>query len=141
MTAQLQTRFAKAARPARVKPPRIASKPSRPVTIRFTHDERARLEQEAGERTLSAHVRSRLFGAKQHRGPDRRPSVDSVALARVLAMLGQSAVSTNLAAVTMAIRTGTLDAGPMTLAMLNQACTDVACMRRDLIRALGIKPE
>lgn len=135
MTASLRNTFTAVTKSAHRKPPR-------PISIRITHEERAQLEREAGERTLSAYARSRLFGSEaRRRGPNRRPAADSVALARILAKLGQSEIATNLALIAGSVRTGTVETGPALLAMLEQACADIDFIRRELIRALGIKAE
>jgi len=140
MTATLREAFAPVARLPEVRSLR-KKKTCPPISIRVTAEERARLEQEAGERTLSAYCRARLFGTKDSRGPDRKPSSDAVLLARILAQLGQSAVPANLAVIADAIRSGTLDADAALLARVEDACAFIIAMRAELIRALGLKPE
>ncbi|MCW3838400.1 hypothetical protein ACFQ1E_20300 [Sphingomonas canadensis] len=108
----------------------------------MTTEERAWLEQEAGTLTLSSYVRSRLLDTpgkrRQHR---KQPNLDRVALARILALLGQSNLAPNLSTITEAVRTGTVELGPELASSLRQACADIALMRCDLIRALGIRAE
>jgi len=141
MTAALREAFTPAAKPSRERHAPRKKKTCPPISIRVTAEERARLEQEAGERTLSAYCRSRLFGAKDSRGPDRKPSSDAALLARILAQLGQSAVPGNLAVIADAIRSGTLDTDAVLLARVEDACAFIIAMRAELIRALGLKPE
>lgn len=136
MTAHLRSDFAGSARTA------TKSKPPRMVSVRVTHEERADLERRAGEQTVSAYVRAVLFDqASARRSHRKRPEIDRVALARILALLGQSELSANLRIIADAARTGTLEIGAALVEELGQACADVALMRADLIRALGIKAE
>lgn len=111
------------------------------VTLRLTAAEKEVLQRDAGQLTLSSHIRTRLFGAKGKRGPDRLPSVDSKALARVLGILGQSNIAANLTALATAARSGTLENGPALLAVIERACADIRLMRAELLIALGVKPE
>lgn len=141
MTATLHETFAGAARVKTAKPSARKRKSCPPISVRVTPDERERLEREAGDRTLSAYCRARLFGGKDHRGPDRRPSADTALLARILAQLGQSGVPCNLAVIAEAIRTGTLEADAALLARVEDACAFIIAMRAELIRALGLKPD
>ena len=127
--------FANAAPDAR---PKRRNKPPPPFSLRLTAEERARLEREAGSLTLSAYVRERLFGeAPARRRRTRKPVEDHIALARVLAQLGQSSLASNVNQLARAVHVGTLPATPDTKAALDEACADVAAMRRDLMRALG----
>lgn len=138
MTVQLQSHFTEAAKPAR--PPR--KRPPRPISVRVTHEEREALEAEAGEQTLSAYVRSILLGTPGNRRRyQKRPELDRVALARILAVLGQLGIAPDFKVIAEAARTGTLECGPELLAKLEQTCRDIMLMRSDLIRALGIKAE
>jgi hypothetical protein len=141
MSLHLQSHFSEATKPAQ-KSQRHRTKPPRPISIRVTAEERARLEREAGNLTLSAYARSRLFDGpaprRQHR---KQPSVDRVALARILALLGHLGIAPNLKTIAESARTGTLECGPELLAQLEQASRDIMLMRSDLIRALGVKPE
>lgn len=118
-----------------------------PVSVRFTEDERARLHREAGNLSLSVYIRERLFGEtaaprKPHdRRKQRRPSVDSRTLARLLGMLGQSDLATSMMALAMAARSGALPVTPELSGKLDAACDDIREMRLALIVALRIRPE
>ncbi|WP_264946609.1 hypothetical protein [Sphingomonas canadensis] len=140
MMQPLQSHFTVAASPANATKRR--DRAPRPISIRVTTEERAWLEQEAGTLTLSSYVRSRLLDTpgkrRQHR---KQPNLDRVALARILALLGQSNLAPNLSTITEAVRTGTVELGPELASSLRQACADIALMRCDLIRALGIRAE
>ncbi|SFG50708.1 hypothetical protein SAMN05518801_1376 [Novosphingobium sp. CF614] len=138
MTVQLHSHFAEAAKPAL--PPR--RKPPRPISVRVTHQERAELEREAGEKTLSAYVRSVLFDTPgRRRKHSKPPDIDRVALARVLALLGHLGIAPDLKVIAESARRGTLECSPELLIELEQACRNIMLMRADLIRALGIKAE
>lgn len=79
-----------------------ASKPKKvypkPVSVRFTDEERAELERKAGDLTLSAYVRSRCVGdsVKPHRTRGKRPVKDYEELSKVLGMLGRSQLPNNV---------------------------------------------
>ncbi|WP_143084842.1 hypothetical protein [Novosphingobium sp. CF614] len=91
---------------------------------------------------MSVYVRSVLFDSPGNRRHYRkRPEADRVALARILAVLGQLGIAPNLRVIAESVRTGTLECSPELLAQLEQACRDIMLMRAELIRALGIKAE
>ncbi|MEM1395821.1 MAG: hypothetical protein AAGH38_00030 [Pseudomonadota bacterium] len=118
-----------------------------PFSIRFTEAERAFLEREAGDLSISAYIRRRLFDGAM--GPQRRnvtrkpkrPDVDRVALSRALASLGQSRLSQNLNQIAKAANMGALPVTSDLIDELIAACEEIRRMRADLIAALGLKPE
>ena len=120
-----------------------ASKYPPPSSVRFTFEERARLDAERGNKPLSVHIRERLFGdnAAPRKRRGNSPVKDAEALARVLGALGQSRLSSNLNQLAKAVNTGSLPVTPETEADLKEACRDVSAMRADLLRALGKLPE
>ena len=113
-----------------------------PFSIRFTFEERARLDVERGNRPLSAYIRERLFGddAAPRKRRGNSPVKDTEALGRVLGALGQSRLSSNLNQLAKAVNTGSLPVTPETEADLKEACREVADLRADLLRALGKSP-
>ncbi|MFC5583805.1 hypothetical protein ACFPOD_01675 [Nitratireductor kimnyeongensis] len=119
-----------------------AAKYPPPFSLRLTHAEKARLLAEAGRKPLGAYIRERLLGADA--APRKRlrnsPVKDQEALARALAALGQSRLSSNLNQLAKAVNTGSLPVTPETEADLQQACRDVSALRADLLRALGKNP-
>ncbi|WP_127599942.1 hypothetical protein [Nitratireductor alexandrii] len=122
-----------------------ADKPAKypsPFSLRLTYAEKAQLLAEAGRKPLGVYIRERLFG--QDAAPRKRqgnsPVKDHEALARVLAALGQSRLSSNLNQLAKAVNTGSLPVTPETEADLQQACRDVSALRADLLRALGKNP-
>jgi len=113
-----------------------------PFSIRFTFEERARLDTERGRHSMAAHIRERLFGdqASVRKKPGNGPIRDSEALGRVLGALGASRLSSNLNQLAKAVNTGSLPVTPETEADLVAACKDVMALRNDLLRALGKSP-
>ena len=124
-----------------VKPASKASaKPAAPFSIRFTPEERSRLEEEAGQQPLGAYIRARLLGeAADKRRRFRRPRVDQETIARLLAELGKSRLASNMNQIAKAMNTGTLDLGPEVAQDLREACNAIAEMRSALISALGVR--
>lgn len=113
-----------------------------PFSIRFTFEERARLDAERGPRALSTHIRELLFGdnATPRKRPGNSPVGDAEALGRVLGALGASRLSSNLNQLAKAVNTGSLPVSPEVEAELVETCLEVQELRADLLRALGKKP-
>lgn len=113
----------------------------KPISVRFTDEERAELERKAGDLTLSAYVRSRCVGdaAPAHRTKGKRPVKDEEALGRVLGALGRSQLSNNLNQLAKAAHSGTLGLQEDTEAALQKAAYDIAYIRMTLIKALGLQ--
>lgn len=115
-----------------------------PFSLRLTLDERARLEQEAGETPLATYIKFRLFNnvpeLSRPRG-NKRPASDVQLIAKLLAALGEARLANNLNQLAKAANMGTLDVRPETEKELMAACEEVRAMRRDLIAALGLKAE
>jgi hypothetical protein len=110
-----------------------------PFSIRFTFEERARLDVERGNKSLAAYIRNRLFGknAGFRKKPGNSPIKDAAALGRVLGALGASRLSSNLNQLAKAVHLGTLPVTPETEADLVEACREIQEIRLDLLRALG----
>ena len=112
-----------------------------PLSLRLNDEERAQLEKDAGNLTLSAYMRLRLFGddAPRHRTRGKRPVEDHEALARALALLGRSNIANNLNQLTKAAHSGTLPTVPEIALYLEETRDHVASMRAELLRALGLR--
>lgn len=110
-----------------------------PFSLRLTFEERAKLEEAANGVPLGAYIKAKLFGEdlEKVRRRNTRPVDDHVALARVLAALGQSRLSSNLNQLARAVNTGTLPVHPDIEAEIKNACHDIVQMRSELLRALG----
>lgn len=113
-----------------------------PFSIRFTFEERARLDAARGRSSLAVHIRERLFGdeVSPRRKPGNSPIKDAEALGRVLGALGGSRLSNNLNQLAKAVNTGSLPVTPQTEADLVEACQEVKALRTELLRALGKLP-
>ncbi len=112
-----------------------------PFSLRLTFEERVKLEQEAGDMSLGAYVRSRLFDESRPASKRRskKPVKDHAALAQVLALLGKSHIANNINQLARAANTGSLPVNIDTERALNDAVRDVAAMRRILISALNLE--
>lgn len=67
------------------------------------------------------------------------PSADEHSLGQILALLGRSGIAENLRALATDANDGALLLDEQTINQLNDACSDVAEIRRLLILALGLK--
>ena len=114
-------------------------KPS-PFSLRLTFEERALLESEAGTLPLGAYIKLKLLAGGEvpaHRLRPRRPLKDQEALGQLLALLGRARLANNLNQLAHAANTGSLPVTPDTLTAIREACSEVAFMRQELLRALG----
>ena len=113
---------------------------SKPLSVRFTDAEKARLEDLAGATPLSQFIRERALGdATEARAKVRQPLKDSEPLGRLLGLLGQSRLSSNLNQIAKAANQGSLPVTKEVEDDLKAACAQVFEMRTLLLKALGIK--
>lgn len=129
--------FALAAKPKTKKQKRLS-----PVSIRFSEQELERLKAEAGARSLNGHIRHRLFGsvAKTRRAPSSaRP--DSALLSRLLRNLGDWDFTWALKELELGVDDGIILLDVETCKALRGACADIATMRSELTRALGLRKQ
>lgn len=124
---------------AKPQPPRKKRLP--PVSVRFSADERAWLEQQAGGQPLSGYIREAVLrGSGIKRKPRKQmPVKDHEALARVLSLLGRSEIGRMLGGILLAVKMGELHLDDETEFEVRQACADITAMRCDLIVALGLR--
>ncbi|MEO1643407.1 MAG: plasmid mobilization relaxosome protein MobC [Pseudomonadota bacterium] len=117
------------------------SKKPTPFSLRLSLEERAMLDKMAGNRPLGAFIRARLFGEQStpRKLHQRRAGVDHAALAKALALLGQSRIASNLNQLAKAANIGALPVDEETERDLHEACQAVCVMRHELISALGLK--
>lgn len=118
------------------------SKKLPPFSLRLTFEERARLEELAGDEPLGSYIKRKVFngngaGIKRARSRVRRPIKDEKRLAQVLAILGQSRIANNLNQLAKSANLRTLPVIPEVERDIRRACANVALMRRELLRALG----
>lgn len=129
--------FQRATAPARTPPP--GGKPPPPFSLRLSADERAELIRRAGNKPLGAYIRAQLLGdITTPRRSRRQPGMDQQALAKLLAELGKSRLSSNLNQLAKAAHMGSLPVTPETEQALVQACDDVRRMRHALLSTLGL---
>lgn len=115
-----------------------------PFSMRFTDEERARLDRDAGNRSWASYIREQLFGdeAAPRRSGQRKPqkpTADGAAIARALGELGRSRLASNMNQIAKAANMGALPVTPELAQELNQACADIRLIRRALIIAAGLK--
>ena len=112
-----------------------------PFSLRLTFEERAKLEAAANGLPLAAYIKAVLFDQdlKTVRRRGTKPVKDHQELAKVLGLLGQSRLSSNLNQLARAVNTGSLPVCEETEAEIRKACADVQAMRADLIKALGLE--
>lgn len=107
------------------------------LTIRLTPEERLLLEAKAGDRALSGFVRALVFDKVSKRRAARAPTQDTQKLAQILALLGRSNALKALTHLAQAAEHGVIDLDTETLAQITAAQSDLADIRRLLLRALG----
>jgi len=111
-----------------------------PLSLRLTEAERDMLEKAAGNASLSAYIRERVFGeaAQKRKSRNRNPVKDHEALARVLGLLGRSKIANNLNQLAKDSNCGALVLDEDTDAKIEEAYAHIVSMRNELIRALGL---
>ncbi|MEO1194337.1 MAG: hypothetical protein AAFY02_21500 [Pseudomonadota bacterium] len=125
-------------------------KPKRPppFSIRFTEEERARLKRDAGTLSLAAYIRLKLL-CEDDRPPPRKklskkrhsPSAELAVLGQLLGTIGKSEIASSLSDIAGAAKVGALPVSPELEQELQEACTAIQHMRRELIAALGVKAQ
>ena len=122
---------------------KLRQKPLSPFSIRFTAEERAFLDQMAGDVPLADFLRSLIFDEdrlSKRRRRRKSPVKDAQLLSQVLAELGKSRLSNNLNQLAKQANSGSLEVSPDTEKALQEACGDIRLMRYWLMEALGIQP-
>jgi len=114
-------------------------RPSAPLSLRLTVEERQSLEARAGGLPVSTYVKRQLFGDERRSATRfRRVSADQALVAKLLSVLGQSRIAPNLDLLASQARAGNLFADAATTRQLLDACDDVRLMHNALMRALGM---
>jgi uncharacterized protein (DUF1778 family) len=118
---------------------------TKPLSVRFTDEERAVLRDAAGNLSVSAYVRDSALKAAGERMRRRKASYDPsetrTQLAQVLALLGKSRASGALREILDLARLGALPVTPELEAKIDAACTDIAEIKTLLMAALGLKAD
>ncbi len=113
-----------------------------PFCIRLSEQQREHLTQESGGLPLGAYIKAKALGDAPL--PKRKSGLsiqDREALAKTLALLGQSRLSSNLNQLAHAVNIGVLPVTPETEALMQEALQDIRKIRALLIQALGKKAE
>lgn len=139
MDGHVQTTLRKAFSPS-AKPAKRRSKLT-PVSVRFTANEKAKIKRDAAGQPLSAYIRECVLRAGTSAGTSASSRNRKPELARVLAALGRSNLARDFENLSYAVRDGTVYLSAESEAALCQACSDIAAMRRDLLKALGLRPD
>jgi hypothetical protein len=118
-------------------------KPSRkpsPFCLRLTFEERALLEDQAGNRPLGTYIRDQLLGDNaDKRQARRRPKADQQMLAQLLAGLKGSRISPNLNQIAKAANCGNILIADEVEEQITEACAAIKAMRDTLFVALGLQ--
>lgn len=114
-----------------------------PYSLRLSKTEREYLQSKSGHLSLHAYIRARIFDDDAPLSSERKlPRVnDTQALSKVLGALGRSNIANNLNQIAKAANAGTLALDHSVIDDLYQAVSEVANMRADLIRALGLRDQ
>ncbi|GAB5469812.1 MAG: hypothetical protein Kilf2KO_28420 [Rhodospirillales bacterium] len=135
---------------AAAKPAPRNRKPKRPppFSIRFTDEERAQLRRDAGTLSLAAYIRLKLLCEDQSPPPRKKlskkkhsPSAELAVLGQLLGTIGKSEIASSLSDIAGAAKIGALPVSPELEQELHEACVAIQHMRRELIAALGVKPQ
>lgn len=126
---------------ATTKPDRTNEKPLY-VTVRVTPEEKEQLRHDAGNLSISAHVRDRLFGkdAKPRKARGRHVVKDKQSLALILRTLGGAPFSNRMHRLILAHEENRLGSDTELAGELREMAWDIATMRNALVKALGLKP-
>lgn len=112
----------------------------RRLTVRFTGEEYALLEAKAGSRPVSTVLRELVLAeaATKRRAAVREPIKDHLALAQVLALLGQSDIVREFKHAGRQVEDGVLAATGDTHRAIDEAQATLGDIHRLLMRALGV---
>ncbi|SDD21608.1 MobC domain-containing protein [Belnapia rosea] len=113
-----------------------------PFSLRLSPDERARLAVEAAGAPLSTYIKAKVLGDAPPLRLRRSGLAveDRQALAKALALLGRSRLSSNLNQLAHLANVGALPVTPETEAELTEALAEIREIRRLVMVALGLKP-
>lgn len=116
------------------------SKEGSPVfSIRFTKEERARLDAAAGDMPIGTYIRSRLFDTPTPRRHPRkyRPDIDRAALNKLLRELGRQHIASNLNRIMKAIEEGDVEIDDKLELELRGFRADLRVLMRGIKKAMG----
>lgn len=110
-----------------------------PVTLRLSHDERAKLEELADGMTMSAYIRACIFAKDVELRKHRPKNVieNKKAAAEALALLGQSRIASNLNQLAYHANIGAFIEDEEVKVQIAEAHEYVSEIRKVLMKALG----
>lgn len=120
---------------------KAAKKRPAPCCIRLSESERTRLADEAAGAPLGAYIKAKALGEPLRKRRTGLSIQDREALAKTLALLGKSRLSSNLNQLAHAANIGSLPMTQETEEFLRECLRDVRNIRRLLMSALGMKAE
>lgn len=112
-----------------------------PFSIRFTEEERARLEYDAEGMAMGEYIKWRIFhdSNPKRKVRNRRPIKDHVQLAKALGLLGSSNIPKHLGMIAKHLENSTLIITPDIEKNLIRALEDIHSIRNAVYKALGFK--
>lgn len=110
------------------------------VTLRLTEEEHTQLKHLSEGMAISAYIRQCVFGSKATRRKRRShvPVHDQHAMAKALALLGQSRIANNLNQLAHRANMDSLIMDDKAYTQIQEAYDHVIAMRDNLIKALGL---
>lgn len=123
---------------------RAAKRRPAPFSLRLSSEERRRLTEEAADIPLGSYIKGKLLDQGVASIRRRRSGLaieDRQALARALALLGQSRLASNLNQLAHAAHIGALPVTPEIEAELAEGVAAVREVRALLVQALGLKAD
>lgn len=114
--------------------------PFSPICLRVSPEEKARLEHDAGNMTLSAYIREKVLGenAAPRKRRMKRPVKDQRTIAQLFALIKQTQSWNNLNQIAKAINSNTWMVSPESEKALQEACKAIIEIRSLLMKALGL---
>ena len=114
--------------------------PDTRVTVRYAQAEYALLKEKAGDRPISTFIRELTLGeaAERRALPSKAPIKDHVALARVLAQLGQNQLVADFKSVSGQVDDGVLIVEEDVAGSFERIETTLSLIHQLLMNALGV---
>lgn len=119
------------------------SKKAVPISVRLTNDEFDALRYSAGERSLSAYIRSRIFessGGPNDAGQRISSQERQRLLSKLLVRLGSMDFDVRLSKLIECVETGAFENEQEILQVIKELSADLSKIRQDLLKGLGLRP-
>lgn len=114
---------------------------TRHIPFRVSEDDYARLVAAAGDMSVSAYIRARLFNEdmKTARKHNKMPQAEHKLLAELLSEFGKSHLSQNINQIAKAVNCGMVLMPDEAIADINETKAELRKLRATLLSALGKK--